>query len=310
METKTLMMDQFPDFTKPGFDIDAYNERFRNRNVVIHAKSRDVSYPLHWGPLTIKSVLSGEEHYQTNHSHYAVDNEHFLLFNNGRMYSSWISSPREVESFTLNINPAFEQHAVRSLRGTATDQLDEPFQEGHHEFRFTERLYANEHHVMPIVRSIRQLSVDFSRHNDRIDLMFYSLIEGLLSLQANTNAEIERVDRTRLSTRNEIFERLVRAKDFIYSSYSNNLSLEQMARVACMNSFYFLRQFRRTFGVTPHQLLTNRRLEAATGLLQTTDRPVNDICTEIGFSDPSSFGKLFRRRYGVSPSAFRTYVKS
>jgi AraC family transcriptional regulator len=310
MEVNTLLMEEFPDFNRPGFDIQLYNQRFHSSNVIIHAKGRDVSYPLHWGPLTIKTVLSGEEHYETRHSHYAVDSDHFLVFNSGRMYSSWISSPTEVESFTLNINPAFEQHAARSIRGTAITQLDDPFHNSYEHTHFTERLYTHDQPVTTVVRSIRELSKDFTKNKDSLSFLFYNLMEGLLLLQSNTNAEIERVDKTKRSTRHEIFERLVRAKDYIYSCYSNNISVEQVAQVACMNSFYFLRQFRKTFGVTPHQLLVTRRLEVAGRLLSTTDRPVTDICTEIGFGDLSSFGKLFRRRYGVSPSAFRTYVKS
>lgn len=309
-EVNTLLMNEFPDFGQPGFDIDRYNQRFYSSNVIIHAKSREVSYPLHWGPLTIKSVFGGEEHYEANHAHYTVDSDHFLLFNNGRMYSSWISSRSEVESFTLNINPAFERRAVQSISGTSARQLDNPFCDRSQEFRFTERLYSKDNRVSPILRSIRDLSGDFKANRNSLDLMFYSLMEALLLLQSGTNAEIERVDRTKKATRSEIFERLIRTKDFIYSSYSSDISLERMAEVACMNSFYFLRQFRKIFGVTPHQLLTNRRLEVAATLLRTTNRPVTEICAEIGFNDPSSFGKLFRRRYGFSPSAFRTYVKS
>lgn len=303
-------MEQFPDFTQPGFDIDIYNQRFHNSNVIIHAKSRDVSYPMHWGPLTIKTVLNGEEHYETHHSHYSVDSDCFLLFNNGRMYSSWISSATEVESFTLNINPDFEQHAVNSIRGTTASQLDDPFHDRLHSIRFTEKLYPVDDQVIPLVKSIRELTKNFQTNKDRLDLAFYSLMEGLLSLRSDTNAEIECVDKTKWSTRNEIFERLVRAKDFIYSCYGSNIRVDQLAKVACMNSFYFLRQFRKTFGMTPHQLLTKRRLEVASRLLGTTDLPVMDICMEVGFSDLSSFGKLFRRRYGVAPSGFRTYVKS
>jgi AraC family transcriptional regulator len=310
MKVNTLLMDEFPDFNQQGFDMDRYNQRFHNSNVIINAKSRDVSYPMHWGPLTIKTTLTGEEHYETHHSHYTVDHDHFLVFNNGRMYSSWISSPVDVESFTLNINPDFEQHAIQSICGTATSQLDEPFHHKHYDLRFTERLYTCDHRVSHLIKSIRELSKDFRTNKDRLDLMFYSIMESLLLLQSNTNAEIERVDKVKRSTRNEIFERLVRTKDLIYSCYGNNISVEEMAKVACMNSFYFLRQFRKTFGMTPHQLLTKRRLEVAARLLCTTSIPVTDICTEIGFSDLSSFGKLFRHRYGVSPSGFRTYVKS
>src|ERR1044071_7125355 len=110
--TPTLLMDEFPDFNEPGFDIDLYNERFYNSNVVIRASAREVQYPLHWGPLSVKCSLNGEEHYRSGDSHYAVDEDHFLVFNNGKMYSSWIDSSTQVDSLTLNITPRFrsEEH--------------------------------------------------------------------------------------------------------------------------------------------------------------------------------------------------------
>ena len=300
MITPVLIMDKFPDFKEPGFNIDRYNQRFYNSNVVIRASANNVEYGEHWGPLSVKCAFNGEEHYRANDSHYAVDDHHFLVFNRGKTYSSWIESPRHVNSLTLNIAPHFEQTAVRSIMLRADQLLDDPVDHNTKAFRFTERLYKHNGIVSPVVKSIADRSNEY-----RIDELFYQLMEGLLQLQANTNAEIERVDKMKASTRVEIFERLLRARDFIHSSYRDNISLDDIAEVACMNKFYFLRQFRKVFKITPHQYLTERRMQVASSLLTTTDIPVTDVCCEVGFSDLSSFGKLYRRHYGVAPSDLR-----
>jgi AraC family transcriptional regulator len=298
-------MHEFPDFNEPGFDIDLYNKRFYNSNVVIRASAAAVEYPLHWGPLSVKCSFKGEEHYRSRDSHYAVDDDHFLVFNNGKIYSSCIDSPTDVDSVTLNIAPRFEQTALRSIKASAPQQLDDPFNDTTtHNYRFTERLYRHGCLVTPVVRKISQAPAN------QLDLLFYELMEHLLSLEKETRADIDRVDKVKTSTRLEIYERLLRAKDQIHSCYRNELSLDDIAQVACMNSFYFLRQFRKTFNITPHQFLIQRRMQVANRLLQTTSRSITEICSEVGFNDLSSFGKLFRRHFGFSPSDRRMYVKS
>lgn len=301
--TETLIMKEFPDFNQPGFDIDRYNQRFHNSNVIIRARSRAVEYPEHWSPLTIKCAFNGTEHYETSNTHYTVDDDHFLVFNNGKMYSSWIESETEVDSFTLNITPAFEQQAIRSVACKTDQQLDDPFGTEQYDLRFTERLYKHNGLVTRVLNKMWEGS-------GNTDLLFYQLMEDLVQLQSNTNLEISAIGKAKLSTRKEIFDRLIRSKDYIHSCYSKDISIEDLAGVACMNTFYFLRQFRNVFGITPHQFLTERRMEVAASLLRSTTRPVGEVCVDAGFSDLSSFAKLFRRHYGISPAAFRTYVKS
>jgi len=67
----------------------------------------------------------------------------------------------------------------------------------------------------------------------------------------------------------------------------------------------FLRTFKQIFHLTPHQYLTQLRLEQARKLLTRSDLPVTDICFSVGFESPGSFSWLFRRRVGCSPEAFR-----
>jgi AraC-like DNA-binding protein len=144
-----------------------------------------------------------------------------------------------------------------------------------------------------------------SRKGHPVGLCFYELMEELFRLQTETNSRIRRIAKTKHSTKQEIFERLTRARDYIHSCYSNELSVDEIARVACMNAFYFIRQFRNFFGITPHQFLTQRRMEVAKALLQKNGRSVTEVCFDVGFSDASSFSKLFRRYHGFPPSARR-----
>jgi len=101
--------------------------------------------------------------------------------------------------------------------------------------------------------------------------------------------------------------RLLRAREAIHARYAGPLSLAEMAQEAALSPFHFLRMFRAAFGRTPHQYLTQVRIDAAKRLLL-ADAPVTDVCFEVGFQSLGSFSALFARRVGASPSAFRRRI--
>lgn len=98
---------------------------------------------------------------------------------------------------------------------------------------------------------------------------------------------------------------LLRAKDLADARYFEPLTVADLARVAGMSPAHFSREFRRTFGESPHQYLLTRRLERAAALLRNTDRPVTEVCFAVGLASLGSFTTSFRRVYGVPPAAYR-----
>jgi AraC-like DNA-binding protein len=98
---------------------------------------------------------------------------------------------------------------------------------------------------------------------------------------------------------------LLRAKDLIDARYREALDIEAIAAAAHLSRAHFIRQFRATFGETPHQYLLTRRLERAAALLRFTDRSVAEICFEVGLRSVGSFTTSFGRAYGRTPTAYR-----
>ena len=96
---------------------------------------------------------------------------------------------------------------------------------------------------------------------------------------------------------------LLRAKDLADARYFEPLTVPDLARAAGVSPAHFSREFRRTFGESPHQYLLTRRLERAAALLRNTDRTVTDICFDVGLTSVGSFTTSFRRIYGTSPSS-------
>jgi AraC-like DNA-binding protein len=98
---------------------------------------------------------------------------------------------------------------------------------------------------------------------------------------------------------------LLRAKDLADARFSEPLGVADLARAAGLSPSHFSREFRRTFGESPHAYLLTRRLERAAAMLRNTDRSVADICVAVGLSSVGSFTTSFTRLYGQSPSVYR-----
>ena len=89
------------------------------------------------------------------------------------------------------------------------------------------------------------------------------------------------------------------------SSAVRSLRLEDLARMAGLSRYHFLRAFKSVTGVTPHQWVLRARLRDAAHRLATTRSPVTEIALDAGFADLSNFIRSFAAEYGVSPRKYR-----
>ena len=100
-----------------------------------------------------------------------------------------------------------------------------------------------------------------------------------------------------------------RARDLADRHYAETLTVADMARAAHLSPAHFSREFRRTFGESPHQYLLTRRLERAAALLRTTDWTVARICLAVGIQSQPTFTTSFRTHFGPTPTEYRAAFK-
>jgi len=103
----------------------------------------------------------------------------------------------------------------------------------------------------------------------------------------------------------ELLAHLRRARDHVDRNYREPLELDELARVAGVSKYHFVRCFEATYGETPIRYLTRRRIERAQDLLRTANLTITEICMLVGFSSLGSFSSRFTQLVGESPTAYR-----
>ena len=103
----------------------------------------------------------------------------------------------------------------------------------------------------------------------------------------------------------DVLVHLRRARDVADRDFAEPLDLEALAAEARLSKFHFLRLFRATYGVTPVEFVSMRRIERAQDLLRSTNLTVTEVCHAVGFTSLGSFSSRFRAVVGESPSSFQ-----
>jgi len=99
--------------------------------------------------------------------------------------------------------------------------------------------------------------------------------------------------------------RLRRVLDYVEDHLEGDLSLTPLAAEAGMSVFHFSRAFRQSTGQSPYQYVLHRRIEWAKKLLRKSDLTVGEISFRTGFIQQSHFARLFQKKTGLTPTAFR-----
>ncbi len=102
-----------------------------------------------------------------------------------------------------------------------------------------------------------------------------------------------------------LLDRIAPALRQMNNDRSTRRTVEEYARLCYLSKFTFIRHFREATGLPPIAYINEKRMEDALYLLLETDFRMEEIATALGYDDPLYFSRLFRRKYGVSPTDYR-----
>jgi len=166
-----------------------------------------------------------------------------------------------------------------------------------------DRTYFEHQGIGQLCRALAGMSWDGPDALLRANELTHEALNQLLHSQAMPRAE----PRQRGGLAPAVRRRLA---DYIEHHLDKEITLGDLAQLACLSEYHMARMFRASFGMPPSSWIAARRVERARQLLKTTDLPLQQVADACGYADLSHFSHRFRDSTGAAPSRFRSVLRS
>jgi AraC-like DNA-binding protein len=275
-----------------------------SKSVILHATSRHHTWSGS-GPLSIKSFPTGQAYYTVEGGKFLVDESGYLLLNAGQEYTVTVDSAHPVESFCIFFADGLAEEVYAGATQRTSRLLDDPTWRTTRPLDFYDKFYRHDAYLSPLLQQLRMHHKLRPLDAGAIEERLHLVMQQLLFVHHLVIDEVATLPAMRAATREELYRRLHRVRDFIAASYQQPLTLSEMAQVACLSPNHLLRVFKQLFHQSPHQFLRAKRIEQAKKLLAQGDESVTEICYAVGFESLGSFSWRFHREVGLSPEQYR-----
>ncbi|MHA6483351.1 AraC family transcriptional regulator [Paenibacillus sp. strain BS8-2] len=197
-----------------------------------------------------------------------------------------------------------EWHEVRTLHNESYVCLSIVFHFGESAFPLQE-LFSNEHFLgnfsnHPIENKLSQLVALY--HQPGLTNQLYC--QGLLLQIIHDVVEWRTEYRPRSKAYKKQKPLLVLIKNHILAHYSDDVSHADLERISGLSRNYIISIFNREYGMTPFEYLGWIRVERAKELAMQTNLSIGEIAEKVGYADVHTFGRMFKRKTGMSLSHF------
>lgn len=160
-----------------------------------------------------------------------------------------------------------------------------------------------------------KVKFDYMKIEEDIFLDIIKLTDKVESETINIENETKLINYISLLINNSSLEDIVQKntsvnkineiKEYIENNYLKNIMLDDLAEKAQISKYYLIRKFNKYYGLSPHQYITNLRINHAKKLLK-DDMEFADIAVDSGFYDQSHFIKYFKEYTGVTPMNYKS----
>ena len=258
---------------------------FTWKGVRTHDEER---YHVHENHLELAFVVSGHGRYKIDGQFYDIEEGDLLVINPGVYHQALLSDPQHpTTEFFIGLSD-FE------LKGMAPNSLTLS--------------------TMPIYKTSPDLKQRLMRlcvamgseketnHEGRYYMMRSYVIQYVLYILRDAREAADPVGRCSFETinKNDIVSRIMQ---YFEEHYAEKISLDLISENMYVSPFYISKIFKSITGDTPIRYLINVRLDKARELLKKhPEISVHEIAEMVGYDDAYHFSKLFKKRFGVSPS--------
>ena len=258
------------------------------------------------GPLSLFSTSKGQSFVTVEGKRTLISDDYFYITNASQRYTLEIGKHEPSEIFNIHFGEKWAEEILLSIHSKTESLLDDPDQSSGVPVLFYNKLFYKDKRIQSLQK---ELLLTKDEGDLRQNELLFSLMIHLLDHQKLLVRHSLTIPVIKVATREEILKRLFLSTDYICSFYDQSLSLEELAKISCLSKFHFLRLFRHVFGKTPHQFITDIRIDKAMKLLSNPQTEIKQVAKQVGFQNASTFSRLFYNRLKIYPSQFRNSLQ-
>ena len=158
---------------------------------------------------------------------------------------------------------------------------------------------------LPIHFGIQEPERILSLAREVLDLSTSIFVEDSLLQQAKLYELVYQMTHHYLRLQMSTADHIHYVQQYIDTHYKEVLSIKALATIAQMSEKHFTEQFKKTYGVSVMQYVTQKRLHVAKHLLSEQHMTLKEIAHDIGYKDEFYFSRRFKQEVGVAPSEFK-----
>ena len=272
-------------------------------NLMVNSTTSGFQKKLNETSLTLLSNIRGLADCKIDGHPFKVCSSVFLITNPFQRLEYSISVKEKIETTNIHFNYLFIQNLYSYFTESDTSLLDN--------IEYTEDtalpIFFNELHYKnkEISTLIKQLSLCMEDYQFEEKLSEIGV--QLFLIQNECGKKLKSIKSRKINTRKELYRRISRAKDIIFYSYEQPISIEEISKNVCVSKHHFTRLFKDIYGISPYQFLKTIRLEKAKELLL-KDYSVEEIAHQVGFIESNSFINAFKSYTKTYPTEFRRII--
>jgi len=294
-------MSEYSSYITGNLSTDHFPSRFSNQ---IYFSDYAKFYLKYKSAYSIKFPITGTDNFKIDNRMIHLEANKYLVVNNDQEVICLLGNSEK--AISIFIDPELVTDVFNTCKKNNEELLSNPFNIDNNQPMFFENSYPVENNLLSDL--IRRFTKSFDiekKDPDKFGIHFFLKIsEALIYSQQETFKQIRRIDSTKKSTKIELYNRILKAKEFINDNWDKNISLALLARIVCMSPYHFHRTFSSIFGITASQYHKHIRLEKAKELIQDNKYNISQISHIVGYDNIHSFSKSFKKHFGLPPSHF------
>lgn len=262
-----------------------------------HAGPSDRAFEEQHDRFTIAAVVGGSFVYKTDSGKGLLHPGSLLLGNVGACYECGHEHSTGDRCVSFQFEPAYFDELAATAAGRSG-------------YRFPTAVLPANDALLPMLAAIEAVAAVDAPHPSpamvamQLDELAAAVAEAVLGVMSGGGAARSMAHAPRsVAARDE--QRISEVLRYLELHADEPLVLDELAEVAGLSKYHFLRTFRCAVGRSPYQYLLMIRMRRAALALVRTAGPVSAIALDAGFGDLSTFNRRFREVFGVSPQAYR-----